>query len=234
MSRFPTFRYFSAVSPPSPPLIVALALLAAGAAALEIVEAGSSDWVLASIALLQLFASATGFTRHASRGHYDPVLVASGRGPRVALAHFAVSAAPGAIAWIAAGIAQALAARTPWVPAFRPAGWATILLVSAVPWAAGVRMPPLVPGALWLLASASLVASGRIFGRLALLRADAGWAGRHPLESIAVGLAFPFAIPSFRWTPASLLGFVAVALVSLAAGAVAVATAEFALVEEGN
>lgn len=233
MRRLPAFRFFAAVSPPAPALVVVLALLGAGAAALEAVDPGSSDWVLASVALLQLFACATGFTRHASRGHYDPVLPAGGRSARVALAHFALSAAPGAGAWITVGIAQAASAGAMSVPAFRPAGWATLLLVSAIPWAASVRTPPLLPGALWLFASGSLAASGRIFPRLALLGADPAWAVRHPLEAFAVGLAFPFAIPSLSWPAQVLIGYVAISLAALAGGLAAIAAAEFALVEEG-
>ena len=234
MNRLPALRFFAAVSPPAPALVVVLALLAAGAVALEAVDPGSSDWVLASVALLQLFACATGFSRHASRGRYDPVLLAGGRSPRVTLAHFAVSAAPGAAAWIVVGIAQAAAGRTVAPPAFRPAGWATLLLVSAIPWAMSVRTAPLLPGALWLFASGSLVASGRIFERLAMLRADPAWAARHPFEATAVGVAFPFAIPSFSWPASVLVGFVAISMAAMAAGITAIATADFALVEEGT
>lgn len=233
MRRLSALRFFAAVSPPAPPLMVVLALLGVGAAALEAADAGSSDWILASVALLQLFACATGFTRHASRGRYDPVLPAGARRPRVALAHFAVSAAPGAAAWVAVGIAQAAAAGAASVPAFRPAGWATLLLVSAIPWAAAVRSAPQLPGVLWLLASASLVASGRIFERLALIRADPGWAIRHPIEAFGVALAFPFAIPSLTWPAPVLLAFVAASLAALAVGFAAIASADFALAEEG-
>ncbi len=233
MTAVLAFRYFLAVTPPAAPLVAVLAILVVAAAGLESVSRGSSDWVLASIALVQLFTASTGFTRHASRGYYDPLLIgARGRG-RLALAHFAASAWAGAAAWTGAGIAQALAAGSASVPAFRPSGWAALLLASAVPWAASVRLPPFVAGALWVLLTASLLVSGKILPGLSLLHAEPAWAREHPFGALAVGLAFPLAIPEVEWPPAILGGFAAFALAALAAGWLAVARAEFPLAEEG-
>lgn len=226
------FRWFAAVSPPPAPLTAVLAVLAAGAAALEIVDRGSSDWVLASIALIQLFAASTGFTRHASRGHYDPVLLGRNRVP-IALAHFAASAAPGVVAWVACGAAQAIAARSAAVPAFRPAGWSALLLVSTIPWAASVRAAPLVGGTLWLLLSVSLVVSGGILEPLGRLHAQPGWALEHPAAALGLGLAFPLAIPSMRWPSGLLLAFAGISGLALACGVLVISRAEFPLAEEG-
>jgi hypothetical protein len=225
--------FFGAISLPAAPLLVVLGVLALGAAALEQVERGASDWVLASIALVQLFASSTGFTRHATRGHYDPILLGRSR-VAAALSHFAVSAAPGAAAWIACGASQAIAAGSATVPAFGPAGWAALLLVSSVPWAASVRSAPLLGGALWLLLSVSLVVSGRVLGPLGRLHAAPSWATEHPLEAFGLGLAFPVAIPSLEWPPDVLFAFGAAAALALAGGVASVARADFSLAEEGE
>ena len=206
-------------------------VLALGAATLELVDPGASDWVLASIALLQLFASSTGFTGHATRGHYDPVLLGRSR-VSAALAHFVVSAAPGAVAWIACGTAQALAARSAAVPAFLPAGWAALLLVSAIPWAGSVRAAPFLGGALWLLLSASLVVSGRVLGPLGRLHAQPSWAAAHPVEAFGLGLAFPIGIPSLSWPIGALAAFAATAALAVAAGIALVARTELPLAEE--
>jgi hypothetical protein len=227
------FRWFAAVSSPPVPLTAVFAVLAAGAAALEIVDRGSSDWVLASIALIQLFAASTGFTRHASRGYYDPVLLGRSRVP-IAFAHFAASAAPGVVAWIACGAVQAIAARSASVPAFRPAGWAALLLVSTIPWAVSVRAAPLVGGTLWLLLSVSFVVSGRVLEPLGRLHAQPLWALEHPATALGLGLAFPFAIPSMQWPSVLVLAFSGIAGVALACGVFAVARAEFPLAEEGS
>ncbi len=234
MTRLSPLRYFATVTPPPAPLVAVLAILAAGAFALETVDRGSSDWVLASIALVQLFACSSGFTRHASRGYYDPVLLGGGTRVRIALAHFEVSALPGVAAWLAAGIAGAVAARSLSTPAFRPAGWAGLLLVSAIPWAANLRLAPFAAGSLWLLVGASLLFSGRLFRALSLLHADPGWGRSHPWAAIALGLGFPAVVPSLTWPAPVLVAFVGISLAALAAGVAAIRSAAFPLSEEGS
>ena len=226
-------RFFTAVSPPARVLVVVLGVLVAAAGAIETVHAGSSDWVLASIAIVQLFAAATGFHRHATRGYYDPIL-REGTRARLALVHFAVSAGPGVAAWIATGAAQSLAARSFAVPAFRASGWVTLLLVSAAPWAASVRLSRFALGVLWLLLTASLLVSGVLLAPLTAIHADRSWAATNPLRAIGVGLAFPIVIPSLLWPPAVLGAFGGVALLSLSLGVAQIARGEFPLSEEGT
>ena len=232
MSRVSAIRYFLAVSPPPATLVVVFGVLAIGSGALEAFDRGSSDWVLASIAVVQLFATSTSFTRHATRGHYDPVLIGSSR-VRIAVAHFAVSSAPGAVAWLACGACQGLAAHSLVVPALTPAGLAALLLVSAIPWAMTVRAAPFLGGALWLLLSASLFAAGKLLGPLGRLHAEPLWADDHPFTAFAVGLAFPAVIPSLAWPPAILLAFAGTAALAVAIGSLQVARADLALAEEG-
>jgi len=226
-------RFFGAVSPPARVLVAVLAILAAGAVVLETIDAGSSDWVLASIALVQIFAAATGFHRAASRGYYDPILL-DGRRVRLALAHFAISALPGIAAWCIAGAAEAVAARSLSVPAWRSPGWATLFLVSAVPWAASLRASRFAVGVLWLLVTASLLVSGTLFTPLAAIHSDSTWAARHPLEAVGVGLGFPMVIPSFRWPLAVLGGLAVISALALVLGVAQVARGDFPLSEEGT
>jgi hypothetical protein len=225
-------RFFAAVSPPARVLIAVLAILAAGAIVLETIDAGSSDWVLASIALVQLFAAAAGFHRPASRGYYDPILLEGGR-VRLALAHFAVSAIPGIAAWCITGGAEAVAVGSLSVPAWRPSGWATLSLVSAVPWAASLRTSRFAAGVLWLLVTASLLVSGVLLSPLAAIHSNSAWAVRHPLRAIGVGLGFPMVIPSLRWPLPVLGGFAGISAMALALGVAQVAQGEFPLSEEG-
>ncbi|HEX9304604.1 MAG TPA: hypothetical protein VGA31_09175 [Thermoanaerobaculia bacterium] len=234
MRRLSPILFFAAVSPPAAPLVAVHAILAGGAAVLEMVDRGSSDWILASIGLLQLFACSTGFVRHATRGLYDPILLATPQRRLAAFAHFFVASGPGVGAWIVAGAAQAIAARTPAVPAFRPAGWVGLLLVSSIPWAASIRGPRFVAGALWLTLTASLAISGKLLIPLALLHSQPAWAGQHPLRALALGLAFPIVLPSLEWPPAVVTGFACVAIAALAAGIETVARAEFPLAEVGG
>jgi hypothetical protein len=234
VTRLSPLRYFAAVTPPPAPLVAVFAILAAGAFVLETIDRGSSDWVLASIALVQLFACSSGFTRHASRGYYDPVLLGGGTRTRIALAHFAIAALPGFTAWIAAGIAGAVAARSLSTPALRPAGWVGLLLVSTIPWAANLRLAPFAAGSLWLLVTASLLLSGKLFRTLSLLHADPNWARSHPWSAIALGLGFPAAVPSLSWPGPVLATFVGLSLAALAAGVGTIQSATFPLSEEGS
>jgi hypothetical protein len=226
-------RYFMAVSRPAGPLVAVLAILPFGAAILESIERGSSDLVLASIGLVQMFAASTGFSRQASRGYYDPVLL-GGRRVSVALAHFAVSASPGVASWIGCGVAQAIAARSPAVPPFRAAGWATVFLVSAIPWALSARSAPYLGGVLWVIVSVSLLLSGRLLVPFGLLQARSGWAAAHPVGAIGLGLAFPLVIPSFEWPARSLAGLFGCALAAAAAGSCAIVRADYPLAEQGG
>jgi hypothetical protein len=228
-----SLRFFAAVSPPARVLVAVLAVLAAGAVALETVDAGASDWVLASIAMVQLFASATGFHRHATRGYYDPILLDGARS-RLALAHFVVSAAPGFAAWCITGIAESIAARSLSVPAFRAPGWAALFLVSAVPWAASLRTSRFAIGVFWLLLTASLLVSGVLLPPLAAIHSEPAWAALHPLSAIGVGLGFPMVIPSLLWPAPVLCGFVGVPVLGLALGVAQVVRGEFPLSEEGS
>ena len=225
-------RYFLAVSPPAAPLLAVLAILPIAAAVLEAIDAGSSDWVLASIGLVQLFAASTGFTRHASRGYYDPVLLSRGRGC-VALAHLVASTAPGLLSWIACGVAQAIAARTLTIPAFRVAGWAGILLVSAIPWAVSARSVPYLGGTLWVILSASLLVSGRLLVPFGQLQARSGWAGEHPALAFGTGMAFPLVVPSLEWPEPTLAAFLTCAALSAGGGIAAIARADVPLSETG-
>jgi hypothetical protein len=226
-------RFFAAVSPPAPVLVAVLGILAAGAIAIETISAGGSDWVLASILLVQLFAAATGFSRHATRGYYDPILLGSSRS-RLAIAHFAVSAAPGLAAWVVTGGAEAVAARSLAVPALRAPGWVTLLLVSALPWAAGVRAPRFAPAILWLLVTASLLVSGVLLSPLTAIHADPGWAARHSFRSIGVALAFPMVVPTLHWPARVLLALAGIAAFALLLGVAQIVVGDYPTSEEGT
>lgn len=234
MKRLTPLRYFAVVAPPSAPLVAVLAILALGACVLEGVAAGSSDWVLASILLVQMFTCSSGFTRHASRGYYDPVLLGRENRRQIALAHFSIAAIPGFAAWIVAGAAAAIASRTLSTPAFRAAGWAALVLVSTVPWAANLRLAPFAAGSLWLLLTASLLLSGRLFRALAELHADPSRAGSHPVAALALALGFPAAVPSLSLPIPVVAAIVGFSLAAFGVGMATIRAASFPLSEEGS
>ncbi len=227
-------RFLWLVSSPRVYFRLIFALLAAVGVVIEFVNPGSSDFGSGSILLVQLFAVSTGFTRFASRGYYDPVLV-SGRGRlRVAFAHFVVSALPGAWAWVVVGVAQAVKARSLDVPALRPAGWAGLLLVSTIPWALTLRLPPLSGGAIWLTLSAGFLVSGKGMEFFAMMRQSMGSTGLGFLRGVGFGLAFPLLVPDVRWSPSVLGGLFGVSAAALCLGSLFIERAQFPLVEEGS
>jgi hypothetical protein len=229
-----SFRFLWLVSSPRVYFQVVLALLAASGIALEIVNPSSSDTASVSILLIQLLAVSTGFTRFASRGYYDPILVSGAGRLRVAVAHFAASALPGAVAWIVLGIAQALVARNLGVRNIRPAGWAALLLVSTIPWALTLRLPPLSGGAIWLTLSAAFLVSGKGMELFAVMRQSPSSTDFGFLKGLGFGIAFPLMVPDVPWSVPVLGALFGVSAAALLLGALFISRAQFPLAEEGS
>ena len=234
MKPISSVRFLWLVSSPRIYFRLILALLAVVGVVMEFISPTSSDFASASILLVQLFAASTGFTRSASRGYYDPILVSGAGRLRVSVAHFVVSALPGAVAWVVVGLAQAVASRKLDVPALRPAGWAALLLVSTIPWALTLRLPPLSGGAIWLALSAAFLVSGKGMTFFALMRQSPTSIGFGLLEGVGFGLAFPLMVPDVPWSPAVLAGLFGVSAVALLLGWLFIDRAQFPLVEEGS
>jgi hypothetical protein len=234
MNSIAKMRYLWLVSAPRIYFRVIFALLAVAGVAIEFVNQGSSDFASASILLVQLFAVSTGFTRFASRGYYDPILVSGGGRLAVALAHFVVSALPGALAWVVVGVAQAVAAKSLAVLALRPAGWAALLLVSTIPWALTLRLPPLSGGAIWLTLSAAFLVSGKGMELVAMMRQTPSSAEFGFLKGVGFGLAFPLFVPDVPWPSSVLCGLFGACAAALCLGGLFVARGQFPLVEEGS
>lgn len=107
------------------------------------------------VLLLQLFAVSSGFEVPARRGHYD-LLLTSGH-PRVwmALVHWAMSAAPGALAWLVLAFGERATAGAGMHLDLSTSGTLTAMgLVSTLPWAINVRLPRFAGGIGWLLTMA--------------------------------------------------------------------------------
>jgi hypothetical protein len=231
MSRFRLVRYFWIVTPPKAYLCGVLLLLGAGGIYLEFQTPGSSEIAILGILLIQLFAVSTGFSSLASRGYFDPALTSGAARASIALAHFLVSAAPGFVAWSIVGVAEALRAGSLDVVAFRPAGLSGLLLVSTVPWALTLRLPPLTGGALWLLVMVGLGVAGKLSGFL-VARLEDRWFSLHPWRAFGFGVAFPIYIPDIHWAPLTLGSYVALAAAAVCTGVVYVRAASFPLAEE--
>jgi hypothetical protein len=211
---------------------VVFILVAVTGIAIEFVNPGSSDFAVISILLVQLFAVSTGFTRFASRGYYDPVLVSGTGRFRVAGMHFLVSVLPGLSAWIAVGIAEAIRVGSLDVLAFRPSAWTSLFLVSTIPWAISLRLPPLSGGAIWLVLSVAFLATGRGGSFLGVVKQSVESTAPDFLKGLEFGLAFPLLLPGIRLPPSVLLALIGVSALAFYLGALLVSRGEFPLVEE--
>jgi len=101
------------------------------------------------ILVLQVFATATGFTAHARRGYYD-VLLTEGIGRlRTALTHWLMSAAPGLVSWIVLALAERTIAGT--TNALANGSITALVAVSTIPWGTTVALPRFSGAIGWML-----------------------------------------------------------------------------------
>lgn len=184
----------------------------------EWLSAGSSDAALAMIIVGQMLSSSTGFVSQASRGYFDPLLVAGHSRLSVGLSLFVVSALPGWVAWVCVGLAEVALQRTLDVPAFRPAGLVALLLVSCVPWSATLRSPRLTGGLVWLGLGILGVLTEKVFGLLAMAQMSPAEIRGNLWGAFLNGLALPTVMPFVKWPVEILILFTLVSLLTLAAG----------------
>lgn len=166
-----------------------------------------SAGAMVPVLLLQLFAASSGFEVPARRGHYDLLLTSGHQRVWMAVAHWAMSIAPGIMVWLALALIEAAV----------PAGRMTLLtsgtlaamaLVSTLPWAVTVRLPRFSGGIGWLLALAiftSVWPSMPLSSALGFLIYPAGLVGRNlgvkdglvaaPAMLVALGAM----VAAFRW-----------------------------------
>jgi len=143
-----------------------LVVVAIGGIAIARVPSRSAD-LMRPVLLLQLFAASSGFEVPARRGHYDLLLTSGHRRIWVALVHWAISIAPGVLAWLVLAAVEVTARGGPDTNLLASGTCAAIGLVSTMPWAITVRLPRFSGGIGWLLIltlSTSVLSSGRMPG----------------------------------------------------------------------
>ena len=160
-------RFFRVV-PTQPALIVwtFLVVVAIGGIAIARVPSRSGD-LMRPVLLLQLFAASSGFEVPARRGHYDLLLTSGHRRIWVALVHWAISIAPGVLAWLVLAVIEVTVRGGADTNLLASGTCAAMGLVSTIPWAITVRLPRFSGGIGWLLLltlSTSVLPSGRLPG----------------------------------------------------------------------
>ena len=186
------FRFFI-VAPPVPPLMVTtFAVLVVIAAGVLLIDPGRGAAAVMPVVVLQLFACASGFATPARRGHYDLLLTRGEGRVRLALAHWLLSVAPGAAAWLAIGVIELTVADEGHLAVFSSGTCAALALVSTLPWTMGVALPRFAPSIGWVLVLV-MVASLAPAGVLdSWLRTAAGSPASH--MAAAVFLLYPLSV----------------------------------------
>ena len=113
-------------------------------------DARELDTGLGLILFAQMFLASSGFVGYARQGHFDPVLTRFRARARVAAAHWAVSIAPGAIAWFLLAAAGASAGAPAAMSAIAGSRAAALLIVSSLAWVVGFALPRGAAGMLWV------------------------------------------------------------------------------------
>jgi hypothetical protein len=108
------------------------------------------DSSLGIVLMVQLFLVSTAYSARAFAGHFDMVMVAGASRSRAALAHWIVSVAPGAFAWLALAVVGLVLGSEAAVSALVGRRLVAFLIVSSVGWVAGYRLPRGAAGVLWM------------------------------------------------------------------------------------
>ena len=124
-------------------VVIGSALFAAGR-----IEMGD---VLAPVLLLQTLAASSGFAGSARRGHYDFLFAAGHPRLPIALAHWAISAAPGVGAWGVLVLVEWASNGRSGMSSSTSQALTGLLLASTLPWAATVPLPRLTGGLVWIV-----------------------------------------------------------------------------------
>ena len=183
-------RFFLVVRPWHPLIVGGLMVVVAAAGTLVAAGRVAAADALAPVLLLQTLAASSGFAGPARRGHYDFLMAGGYKRVWVALAHWAVSAAPGMAGWILLGGIEYAFNVEP--AALTAAGVTGLVLASTLPWAVTVPLPRLTGGLVWIV----LVVSGlpravtvpllvAVAGGAAAMAAAIAWIARadFPLET---------------------------------------------------
>lgn len=165
-------------------------LLSGYAALMAALDARSVDEGLAVLLLWQMLCAATGFTKPAASGFFDPVLTRSDR-RLIAAAHALHSIWPVGTAWLVIAAVDVVAnGRAPL--ALEPGRLAAFVFVSAVSWALSLPAPRLVTGALWLFAIVAAATTRFGAEQYAAMVARADGSAGEAAHAAALAAACPF------------------------------------------
>jgi hypothetical protein len=198
MNRLAPLRFFWATSPPGYAVASAAALLVSGAAWSALRDPDDFDQFVLLALSFQMFSASSGYRQQALRGHFDPILTAGSSRTACALAHFAVSIAPGLAVWLviaalawafqpgrAPGLgapalsAPALSAPALGAPALGMTSASALvaaLYASTLCWTVSLPLRRYAGGVLWLALIFALAAGHQLHSlRESFLMSSGGW-----------------------------------------------------------
>jgi len=159
-------RFFHVVAPvPSMMVGTFVVLTMAGAGAI-LGDPARASGALVPVLILQTFASSSGFSLPARRGHYDLLFTRGGSRSLIALVHWATSVGPGVASWWALCFAEIAASAGARATLTASGTLAALFLVSTLPWAVTVGLPRFSGGIGWMLVvvTAATTFSADVFG----------------------------------------------------------------------
>lgn len=141
---------FFTVVPPLPRLMLHSFVFVTVASAVSMsVDLSRAPTAVVPTLVLQVFATSTGFTAHARRGHYD-VLLTEGVGRlRTALTHWLMSSAPGLVSWFVLALTERTITGT--THALGTGSLTALVAVSTIPWGTTVALPRFSGAIGWML-----------------------------------------------------------------------------------
>ena len=183
MNHLAPLRFFWATSRPGYAAVSAAALLVSGAAWSALRDPDDFDQFVLLALSFQMFSASSGYRQQALRGHFDPILTAGSSRIACALAHFAVSIAPGLAVWLViAALAWAFQpGRAPGLgaPALGMTSASALvaaLYASTLCWTVSLPLRRYAGGVLWLALIFALAAGHQLHSlRESFLMSSGGW-----------------------------------------------------------
>lgn len=162
MSAPSPLGYFALVLQLRRSLLATLILLGTLTAWIAWVDPINVDQAIVIALFAQMFAAASGYRERALRGHFDPILAFGWSRASVAAAHWMVSIAPGALAWLVVSAGAAAVQPARWPASLTASGLVALLYVSCAAWAFALPLTRYVSGAIWVAALVVLAGVGYV------------------------------------------------------------------------
>jgi hypothetical protein len=148
--RINPIRYLAVIGIHPLYAMVALAAIAVLGLVTVYLNPTELDSGLGMILFAQMFLASSGFVVRARRGHLDPLLANSPDRIPIVVSHWALSVAPGVIAWGAVAGAALLLGSPAAASALIGTRAAGLLVVSSIAWVLGFALPRGAAGMLWV------------------------------------------------------------------------------------